>query len=109
PQFYGLPPALASHSSEHRDLSRFTGQRVIVVGGGQSALETAALLHEAGADVEVVVRAPEIRWLGSGSVISSVPNPLRDPIRHLLYPPTDVGPLGLNWIVATPDLFRRLP
>ena len=26
-----------------------------------------------------------------------------------MYPPSDVGPPGLNWIVDTPDLFRRLP
>jgi FAD-dependent urate hydroxylase len=111
PQFDGLPPTLASHSSEHRGLSRFAGQQVIVVGGGQSALESAALLHEAGADVEVVVRAPRVRWLGvgGGKVTRSLPNPLRGPIRRLLYRPTDVGPLGLNLIVATPDLFRRLP
>ena len=35
----------------------FSGRRVLVVGGGQSALESAALLHEHGAEVEVVVRA----------------------------------------------------
>src|SRR4051812_1961619 len=42
-----------SHTADHRDLSRFSGRRVLVVGGGQSALESAALLHEAGADAEV--------------------------------------------------------
>ncbi|MFF2129394.1 NAD-binding protein [Streptomyces olivochromogenes] len=33
-----------------------------VVGGGQSALESAALLNEAGADVEVLVRDSRARW-----------------------------------------------
>jgi FAD-dependent urate hydroxylase len=28
---------------------------------------------------------------------------------HLLYAPTDVGPMGLSRLVAVPDLFRRLP
>jgi cation diffusion facilitator CzcD-associated flavoprotein CzcO len=64
PVFAGLPAALVSHTSQHRDLSVFSGRRVLVVGGGQSALESAALLHEAGADVEVVTRAPMVRWLG---------------------------------------------
>src|SRR5207302_1960078 len=32
-----------------------------------------------------------------------------NPLRPLFYPSTDVGPPGLNWIVATPGLFRRLP
>ncbi|MCZ1004134.1 NAD-binding protein [Streptomyces mirabilis] len=36
--------------------------RVAVVGGGQSALESAALLNEAGADVEVLVRDSPARW-----------------------------------------------
>src|SRR5262249_38362531 len=40
----GLPPELASHTGEHRDFRRFRGARVLVVGGGQSALECAALL-----------------------------------------------------------------
>src|SRR5579864_1996087 len=46
-----LPPELVTHSSEHRDLARFAGAEVVVVGAGQSALESAALLHEAGARV----------------------------------------------------------
>ncbi|HEY3477547.1 MAG TPA: hypothetical protein VGL02_01495, partial [Streptomyces sp.] len=43
--------------SEHHDLTRFSGQRVAVLGGGQSALESAALLREAGALPTVIVRA----------------------------------------------------
>ncbi|GHC45009.1 hypothetical protein GCM10010507_20180 [Streptomyces cinnamoneus] len=45
------PQAPLSHTSQHMDLSRYAGRRVVVVGGGQSALESAALLHEGGADV----------------------------------------------------------
>jgi FAD-dependent urate hydroxylase len=43
PEFSSLPHQLASHSSEHCDLSRFRGERVLVIGGGQSAFEGAAL------------------------------------------------------------------
>lgn len=106
PQFAALPPALASHAVEHRDLSRFAGQRVAVVGGGQSALESAALLHEAGAAVEVIARQPAIRWLDQKARWLKSPS---NPFRSLLYPSTDVGPPILNQIVAAPDLFRRLP
>jgi thioredoxin reductase len=106
PQFVGLPSALVSHSSEHRNLKRFAGQRLAVVGAGQSALETAALLHEVGAEVEVLARQPRVHWLDQKMQwLKSKANP----IRPLLYPPTDVGPPGLNLIVAAPDLFKRLP
>jgi len=37
---------------------------MLVIGSGQSALESAALLYESGAEVEVVARAPQINWLG---------------------------------------------
>ena len=40
------PEGLVSHSSQHRDLSGFAGREVTVIGAGQSALESAALLHE---------------------------------------------------------------
>ncbi len=108
-QFSAVPTELASHSSEHRDFSRFAGHRVAVVGGGQSALESAALLHESGASVEVIVRAPRIHWLRYGTRLHTWLHDQANPIRRILYPPSDVGPPGLNWIVDTPDLFRRLP
>jgi FAD-dependent urate hydroxylase len=44
-----LPASACTHASAHTDLSAFAGQRVMVVGAGQSALESAALLHEGGA------------------------------------------------------------
>jgi len=104
-EFNNLPGRLASHSSEHRDLGRFRGQRVLVVGGGQSAFESAALLKENGAEVELVMRAPEVRWL-HGSVTFRT---ALGAMRRLLYPPTDVGPPGLNQLIARPHVFRLLP
>ena len=61
--FRELPRGLVGHACEHDDLSVFSGTSVLVVGGGQSALESAALLAEAGASVEVAARAPEVSWL----------------------------------------------
>jgi hypothetical protein len=98
----GLPAELVSHSSDHRDLSRFRGHRVAVVGAGQSALETAALLHEAGAEALLVVRRPVISWLDR--------NPERiSPVGHLKRPVTK---LCEGWHCAfwnSPAAFRRLP
>src|SRR6266436_1696097 len=64
PVFAGFPSALVSHTSEHPELQRFAGKEVLVIGSGQSALESAALLHERGAEVEIISRARQIRWLG---------------------------------------------
>jgi hypothetical protein len=100
----GLPPELASHTGDHRDFLRFRGQQVLVVGGGQSALECAALLHETGAQAEVAVRQDRIIWLHGGKYQRKLGR-----YAGLVYAPTDVGPMGLSRLVAAPDLFRHLP
>ena len=64
PELAGLPAPACTHASAHADLSVFAGQQVVVVGAGQSALETAALLHEHGADVRIVMREQEPVWNG---------------------------------------------
>lgn len=99
-----LPRELTSHTADHEDLGRFAGQEVLVVGGGQSALESAALMQEAGASVEVVARAPRINWLHGGKYHRKLGR-----MAPLVYAPTDVGPMFLSRVVAVPDLFRRLP
>jgi hypothetical protein len=108
PEFVGLPSSLASHTSEHRGFQRFAGKEVLVIGSGQSALESAALLDEAGAEVEIVARAKQIRWLG-GLISKTIHNRLGSTLSRLLYAPTDVGPAGISQVVARPDLVRALP
>lgn len=99
-----LPAESVSHTADHRDLSRFAGRRVLVVGGGQSALESAALLREAGADVQVAVRKDHLTWLHGGRY-----HRMLGRWSKLVYAPTDVGPMGISRLVAVPDMFRRLP
>ena len=106
--FAGLPSSLVSHTSEHRELRRFASRQVLVIGGGQSALESAALLHEVGAEVEIVARTRQIHWLG-GLVARTFQYGLGSTVSKLLYAPTDVGPAGISQVVARPDLTRRLP
>ncbi len=103
-EFNEIPAELASHSSEHNDLKKFKGQRVVVIGAGQSALESAALLREAGISVEVIARQRVLNWVG-----------LHPKLHHLgmisraLYSTRDVGPAGISRLVATPHLFRKFP
>jgi FAD-dependent urate hydroxylase len=108
PEFSSLPFELASHTSEHRDFQRFAGKKVLVIGGGQSALESAALMHEAGAEVEVCARTRKIHWLG-GWASKTLHSRLGTGIRKILYAPTDVGPAGLSQLCARPDLYNKMP
>jgi hypothetical protein len=105
PVFDGLPPERVTHSLHLRDCSIHRGKRVLVIGSGQSALEAAVLLVEAGATVEIVSRAPRIYWLAQARETSGGPGLLE----NLLYPPGAIGPPGINWCVKLPRLYRALP
>ncbi len=104
-EFDRLDPEVAPHSMIVTEPERYRGRSVAVIGSGQSAVETAALAHEAGAEVELIARAPAIRWLTRSARLHGG-NRI---IEYLLYAPTDVGPPGLSWVVALPNAFRRLP
>jgi hypothetical protein len=104
-QFAQLGDELATHSMDVPEPACFAGQSIAIVGCGQSAVETAALLSEAGAEVELIARDPAIRWLIRGEQLRGI-----DPfLQRILYAPTDVGPAGVSRLVAMPNLFRRLP
>ena len=103
-EFAAIPSALASHTSEHSDLRKFKGQQVIVIGAGQSALESAALLKEADIKVEVIARTQKLNWVGLHPRLHHL-----GAISKMLYSKRDVGPAGISRLVAMPHLFRRLP
>ncbi|MGA5132178.1 NAD(P)-binding domain-containing protein [Streptomyces olivoreticuli] len=89
-----------SHSSQHDDLSRFAGRDVVVVGAGQSALESAVLLAEGGAaSVRVLARR-------RGAVRFGAAPDGQSPLK----PDT---PFGRAWSLYAfsyyADGFRRLP
>lgn len=93
------PAGPLSHSSQHHDLSRFSGKELIVVGAGQSALETAALAAEAGARVRVVSR-------GRGAVDFGAP-PWDQP---KLRPESPFGRAWSLWALSYhPGPYRYLP
>lgn len=103
-EFADLPAESVTHSSQHDNFEPFEGRNVAVVGGGQSALESAALLHEAGAQVEVIARRPGLTWLKGGVIQRKL-----GPFKPLFYAPTDVGPIGMSRLLAAPRAFRLLP
>jgi cation diffusion facilitator CzcD-associated flavoprotein CzcO len=103
-EFRGLPPSVASHSGDHRDLAEFAGKRLVVLGAGQSAIECAVLAHEGGADVRVLLRGAGVHWLTRSRRLHTAPL-----LASILYASTDVGPAGLSRVVSLPRLFRILP
>jgi thioredoxin reductase len=109
-EFVDVPRELASHSSELSDLSQCNGQRVAVIGTGQSALEYAALLRENGADVVILSRSAEIRFRPFAWRKDVFRKLTSGPLRGLSYkilPPTDLGDIKTVRKMADPDLFRR--
>ncbi len=103
-EFRNLPPELASHSGDHSDLAKFRDKSVLVVGAGQSATENAVLMHELGAQVEILMRTDHIDWLHGETY-----RKMTGPLAPLLYAPTGVGQIGIARLVGFPDLYRRLP
>jgi cation diffusion facilitator CzcD-associated flavoprotein CzcO len=92
-----------THSSEHDDLSEFIGRRVAVIGAGQSALETAVLAAEAGAEVHVICRSDSLLW-GEPPATSGWRS------HGIFKPGSNLGP---GWTLATMDkgvaAVHRLP
>jgi hypothetical protein len=60
-QLRALPADVLTHTAQLHDLRGYAGRDVTVVGAGQSALETAALLVECGARVRLVARGG-VKW-----------------------------------------------
>jgi thioredoxin reductase len=102
--FEKLSPQQAIHCYEGREVRKYAGKRVAVIGAGQSALESAALLHETNAQVEVIVRESSLRWIGMHSWLHNL-----GPVSSLLYSSHDVGPVGISRLVAYPKLVSYVP
>lgn len=97
------PLGLVTHSSMHRDASCFKGRTVAVIGAGASAIDLAALMHEAGVDVRLIARRSSIGFhepsLERRSLLSRVRAPRSG--------------LGLGWrsrfCTDAPLLFHAMP
>lgn len=108
PLFDGLPRALVSHTADHHRFDRFRGRRVAVIGRGQSACESAVLLQEAGAEVELICRG-EIVWIGDPGKRSAARRKLRALLGQALIPPSQVGVFPYSWLIELPGLVHVIP
>jgi thioredoxin reductase len=99
-----LPAEMLSHSSQHVGLESFQGRKVVVIGGGSSALDLAGLLHQAGVDVQLVSRRKELKF-------HTKPNgKLRSWWQQMRHPQSGLGPgLRSRFFANAPWAFHYLP
>jgi thioredoxin reductase len=99
-----LPAQFLSHSARHREVSPFNGRNVVVLGGGASALDLAGLLHEAGANVQLVARKQELKF---HSKPTGKPRSWFQKLRH---PDSGLGPgMRSRFFADAPWAFHYLP
>src|SRR5271163_2515420 len=99
-----LPPQFLSHSYRQANPGAFGGRNVVVIGGGSSAIDMAALLHESGAEVQLVARRPELKF---HSTPTGKPRSAWQQIRH---PKSGLGPGMRSRLYSdAPGLFYYLP
>ena len=102
PELGELPAELVSHSAAHVKVDTFAGREVAVLGGGASAINLAALLHQKGASVTLVVRRDVIDFCGP---------PLdRSLIERIKEPESGLGTGWRSWACCTmPMVFHAMP
>jgi len=99
-----LPEQFFSHSARHREAEQLNGRNVVVIGGGASALDLAGLLHEAGANVELVARKKELKF---HSKPTGKPRSWWKKLRH---PDSGLGPgIRSRFFANAPWIFQYLP
>jgi len=99
-----LPAKFLSHSAQHHEVEPFRGRDVVVIGGGSSALDLAGLMHEAGANVQLVSRRAELKF---HSQPTGKPRSHWQQIRH---PQSGLGPgMRSRFFADAPMAFHYLP
>ncbi len=99
-----LPAEFLSHSARHHEIESFRGRDVVVIGGGSSAMDLAGLLHEAGAQVQLVSRRGELKF---HSQPTGKPRSRWQQIRH---PQSGLGPgMRSRFFANSPLAFHYLP
>jgi FAD-dependent urate hydroxylase len=103
-EFLPLSRQHVTHCYSGFDVRGYRGKKVAVIGAGQSALESAALLSENGAEVDVIAKIGALRWIGQHPWLHKL-----GPISAMLYSKHDIGPAGISRLVASPHIMRRIP
>lgn len=94
---------VVTHTGEHADFDAFANKAVAVIGAGQSALESAVLLHEAGAEVHLIVRGKGLEWANPPSQGDGI-------LPRVLKPKTPFGPGWSHFFFTrAPELISYLP
>jgi hypothetical protein len=105
PQLRQLPSEFLSHSFQHSELESWRGRSVAVIGAGSSAIDLAGLLHEAGADVQLVARDKALKF--HVKMQMDRPRSLWQQVRS---PVSGLGPgLRTRFFADAPNVFRHLP
>jgi pyruvate/2-oxoglutarate dehydrogenase complex dihydrolipoamide dehydrogenase (E3) component len=98
----GLPREFVTHSAEYGPVDNLAGRKVLVIGGGASAIDLAWSLFQRDSDVTVACRRPEIRFH---------PEPPRRNWYSAIRSPD--SPIGGGWKLFfyshAPQAFRLLP
>jgi FAD-dependent urate hydroxylase len=99
-----LPPELMTHTSKISSFEAFKGRTVAIIGAGQSALEAAALLREAGAEPRLIVRENAVRWH------SRIPQHGRSLYQRVRSPISGLGFGPKAWVLTNlPGALHLLP
>lgn len=111
-EFEEIPECLAAHSSKISSFDELRAKRVVVIGAGQSAQESAALLNESGAEVELISKSDRLIKIAEGKDLGElIKERLPRALGELIYPPT-----GLEWLwppahvmVSYPEIYKYVP
>ena len=105
PEYDHLPRELVSHTAELRTFDHLAGKKVVMVGGGQSALESSALAYESGVQIELVHRKT-LSWIAGDAAFPTD----RSLVERIRRPKAGIAPGWFNLIEESfPYSFQKLP
>jgi thioredoxin reductase len=100
-----LPSEFISHSFHHPDPTKFRGRNVVVIGGGSSAVDLVAELHDSGAQVQLVARRQSLKFHSKPEIGKT-----RSWWQRIRHPESGLGSSLRSTIFCNaPALFRYLP